>query len=546
MECCLNRLLSLVQILTAQSVLMQAAVVAPAVQPTKTQVVPQATTAQPVTTAQPATTSRQAKSQIEPQPTAKPTRTAPPESTNVQSQKSSAASQTKALPPSAPVAPPTVSPASSQPSVPPTVIYEPQEVRALPGGLNKTLMINSNSPEVIKSEGILFSTFPATGMHEEKAHTSAKLNGRFDIFFHHINNKIGQSDTKTLYIGILVNNPTDKAEKVRVEQGASYVSQPDAPFAPMVTQIENPEGTIFSGPGDRVCDDLLREKRQAIFDEAVEIPPGESRILASLPISVKGLVPPLNGRSGLLRVKTDGSVYVALLAMFAQQAGDKTEREPTLGEWQGLLQGGDFAGPREAAASPADTTSTYLYGRASGIQRGTHWRTRIVDSPGDRLSVPDSGKQVSYVLSTVERGTFGTGQVQSAPLVVRNPDTAYAAHGNYCVQYQLMLPLFNDSNLPKRVLVSIQSPLNLNDKTGLSFHKPPQVRPYFRGTVRVRYRDDGNKAQTKYIHLVLNRGEHGPPLARLNMAPQEKRIVSIEFLYPPDSTPPQVLTVKTE
>lgn len=500
----MNRLLPLVQIIALQSVLMQATTFVPALGQ---------------------------------------------EPANIQVPKAPAVSQPKTTPPLTPqvsAPPPVAPPSNSPPAIQPTVIYEPQEVRALPGMLNKTVMINSNSPEIIKSEGILFSTFPSAGMHAEKAHIGAKMAGRFDIFFHHINNKIGQSDTKTLYIGILVNNPTEKTIKVQVQQGASYVSQPDAPFVPMAPLVENPDGAIFSGPGDRVCDDLLREKRQSTWNEDVEIPPSESRMLASLPIPVKGLVPPINGRSGLLRVKADGNVYVAILAMFAQQAGDKAEREPTLGEWQSLLQGGDFAGPREQAATPADTTSTYLYGRVSGIQRGTHWRTRIVDTRGDKLAVPDSGKQFSYALSTVERGTFGTGQVQSAPLLERNPDTAYASHGNYGVEYQLMLPLFNDSNLPKRVLVLLQSPLNLNDKTGLSFHKPPQIRPYFRGTVRVRYRDDGNRDQTKYLHLVLNKGEHGVPIARLNMGPQEKRIVSVEFLYPPDSTPPQVLTVKTE
>lgn len=36
------------------------------------------------------------------------------------------------------------------------------------------------------------------------------------------------------------------------------------------------------------------------------------------------------------------------------------------------------------------------------------------------------------------------------------------------------------------------------------------------------------------------------PLITLNMQPGEQREVTVDLMYPPDATPPQVLTVKTE
>ncbi|MER3587578.1 MAG: hypothetical protein C4322_03845, partial [Mastigocladus sp. ERB_26_1] len=67
----------------------------------------------------------------------------------------------------------------------------------------------------------------------------------------------------------------------------------------------------------------------------------------------------------------------------------------------------------------------------------------------------------------------------------------------------------------------------------------------FRGTVRLGYKDDQGKQQTQFVHLVQKRGQAGEPLVVLNMKPGDKRLVQVDFLYPPDATPPQVLTVET-
>jgi hypothetical protein len=60
------------------------------------------------------------------------------------------------------------------------------------------------------------------------------------------------------------------------------------------------------------------------------------------------------------------------------------------------------------------------------------------------------------------------------------------------------------------------------------------------------YTDDRGQQQERFFHLTQRQGQLGDPLVLLNLSPGEQRQVTIDFLYPPDATPPQVVTVKTE
>ncbi|MBE8997204.1 MULTISPECIES: DUF3370 domain-containing protein [unclassified Nostoc] len=440
---------------------------------------------------------------------------------------------------------------------PPEEVVQTQEVRPLPGQLDTVPTFNSNSPELVLKEGILLSTFPPDGKKVPTAHLNFPFRGRFDIFAHHVaraepsENLRRRSPSETsLYLGIILHNPSSEAVKVNIWQAASYLSQPDAPFIQLPSFSENPLGTIFAGPGDRVMSDVLRGRRQEIFPAQIEIPAKQSRMLLNLPIPVQGLTPPLNGRSTLLRLQSNGTVYAASLAMFARVNPDGSERSPTLEEWQNLLNNGDLAGPRDKAPTPLEETGKpRIYGRVAGVAAGSRWRALLVDKPKARyLTIPQPGQVFSYALSTLHGGMLGTGQIQSATMLVRYPDTAYRAHGNYGIQYNLKLPLYNNTQSPQTVSVSIQTPLKENQlvKPGLRFLSTPAREVFFRGTVRVRYKDEQNQPQTKFVHLVQKRGQPGEPLVLLNMKAGDRSLVEVDFLYPPDATPPQVLTVSTQ
>jgi Protein of unknown function (DUF3370) len=426
-------------------------------------------------------------------------------------------------------------------------VVQIQEVRSLPGQLDRVPVFNSNSPELVLKPGILLSTFPPLGKKVASAHLNYPLSGRFDIFAHHIAKAPSPEDLQTLYLGVILHNPGERTVTVDVLQAASYLSQPDAPFIDLPAYLENPAGKIFAGPGDRVMNDILRGIRQADFPAQIVIPPGESRMLLNLPIPVSTLTPPVNGRSVLARLRSSDKVYVASLAMFAPRNQDQSERSPTLTEWQSLLENADLASPRDRLPTPPDRTSErIIYGRVAGVAIGSQWQAQLTDTLADTLAIPQPGQAFSYPFSTVAGGTLGTNQIHSAPLVVRYPDTAYSAHGNYGIQYSLTLPLINPTADTQTVTIALQTPIKTNSIAGgLRFFTEPAKQIFFRGTVQIRYRDDLGLPRTRYVHLVQRRGEMGEPLVILSMPAGDRRLVEIDFLYPPDASPPQVITVQT-
>ncbi|NJR41068.1 MAG: DUF3370 family protein [Leptolyngbyaceae cyanobacterium CSU_1_4] len=44
---------------------------------------------------------------------------------------------------------------------------------------------------------------------------------------------------------------------------------------------------------------------------------------------------------------------------------------------------------------------------------------------------------------------------------------------------------------------------------------------------------------------MQQRGQEGEPLVRLRLPKGGQRLVDVQLIYPPDATPPQVLTVQT-
>lgn len=423
---------------------------------------------------------------------------------------------------------------------PPAIIKdENNTIRPLTGQLNQIPVFNSNSPELILSEGILLSTFSPDNKTHSNAHLNYPLQGRFDIFAHHVARAVDENDMRTLYLGIIVHNPTNQTVNIDILQGASYLSQPDAPFLRLPSMVES--RTTFAGPGSRVMGDILKGRRQDIFPSQITLEAGESKMLLNVPIPVQSLEPKLNGRSTYMRLFSDGEVYVASLAMYQ----DSEDNPPTLSQWQGILNNGELSSPRDLAPTPPEATGKRIYGRVAGVSIGNMWKTDLVDSPESTiLTIPSSGNAFSYGLSTLVGGTFGINQVQTAPLAVRYPDTAYSAHGNYGVQYSLTLPLFNPSNESKTVNIALSTPLK-QETPEINFFEPLPNQVFFRGLVQVKYNDDQNIPRWRYFHLVQNRGQRGENLVTVTIPPQGQRLVSVDFLYPPDATPPQILTVQT-
>lgn len=493
-----------------------------------------------------------------------------------------------------------------------------QSVRPLPGQLDQIPVFNSNSPELIQKSGILLSTFPGDGMQVPNAHLNYPMQGRFDVFAHHVAKGLNRNDVRTMYLGIVIYNPSERPVKVDVLQGVTYLSQ-EAPFNDLPSYVANPMGTVFAGPGSRVMGDILRGQSQPQWTNQINIPGKSAQLLVNVPIplrrltvAVDGTLPPgsiipglpvaaaqlnianaiaaanpalgtvalaanrtadqtpppavpprvvptasndpalpINGRTILMRMSSNGPVYLASLAMYAPMTDKGEERVPTLAEWIQLLRTSDVSGPRDRQPTPPNTrfAPRFFYGRVSGVAQGSEWIARPTDKEGvDHLSIPDAGEAISYVISSVDRNTFGTGQIQSAPMLVRYPDTAYRAHGNYGVLYNITLPLRNNTDSTQRVAILMQTPLQDErlEGEGLRFRNPPYDQVFFRGTVRIRFTDDLGIRQTRYMHVVQRRGQQGEPLIRMTLPKGAQRTVEVQLIYPPDSTPPQVLTIETQ
>lgn len=428
----------------------------------------------------------------------------------------------------------------------PTEIIVPAQVRPLPGQLDRTRLFNSNSPEWVKTEGILLSTFPPQGQKTPAAHLNIPLEGSFHLFAHHFVHT--PKDLQTLYLGILVHNSGDRPVTLQIPQAASYRLEPDAPFQSKPAILENPTGDIFSGPGIRAVDTVLRGQRQRDIPAQITLPPKQSRMILNHPIPVKGLSRPVNGRSTFMKLRSRGKVYMASLALFARKNPNGSDRAPSTAEWQQVIEQGGLAGAREKTPTPPDQKrGSLIYGRVAGIQQGAIWQATLTDPGSQILALPPAETPIAYPVATLRGGRLGTSQSQTAPLLARYADTAYEAHGNYATLYDLTIPLKNTTPTPQTTTLTVSTPIKEDklSKNGLRYRNPPLDFPFFRGTIRLRYPDEQGKSQTRYIHLWHRMGQQVPPLATLKMAPGEHRTVKVEFFYPPDATPPQVLSIGT-
>lgn len=437
--------------------------------------------------------------------------------------------------------------AQQAPSAPP--LLRPGTVAPLPGRLDAVPMLNDNNPELIRGPGILLSTFDgqrgyaAQPLGDASAHLNTPIDGLFELFSHHVYAGTPERLDSTLWLAVVAAPRGRSPVTLRVTAGSTALSQsveasqPAAPFLPLPALMEQGGTPIWSGPGSRVATELLSRQRSPLIPESWTLPPGRLSTLLVLPLPVRGLDPLLNGRNLQLRLASDGPVDVATLAAFGP-----IDRPPDPALWQGLLQGG--LSPKEHSPTPRGASGPMVYSRVSGIQVGSAWQARITDPGRNSLSV--SRAPISWPISSLERGTLGTGQVQTAPLRSFYPGTAWAAHGNYGVAYDLSLPLRNDTARPVQLALALESPLKSDQPLGgLRFNATPARAVMFRGTVEASGLDTetGAPGGRRRFHLVLRAGQEGPPLGTISLRPGQERQVRVRLIYPADATPPQVLSL---
>ena len=453
-------------------------------------------------------------------------------------------------------APPAAAPpAPAAPTVPtrpesaPTVLRR-QRVEPLPGGLDGVLLVNDNNPELIRSEGILLSGFdPGRGwdgrpLGVSAAHLNVPLNGVFELFSHHVFAGKPERLDSTLWLAVVGAPRGPAAVKLRLRGGSTALSQAtaagqsSAPFLPLPPlMLQESTQPVWSGPGSRVATELLQRGRSPELPGEWSLPAGMLTPLVVLPLPVRGLDPLLNGRNLQLRLASEAPVDLAVLAAFGPN-----DRPPEAAVWSRILEGP--LSPKEHQPTPRGASGPMIYSRVSGVQVGSTWRGRITD-PG-RAVLTASRAPISWPIASLAKGSLGTGQVQTAELKSFYPGTAWAAHGNYGVTYELSLPLRNDTAAPVKLQLALESPLKHDQPLGgLRFRITPAAAVMFRGTVEVAGLDgpEGRPLGRQAFHLVQRAGQQGPALGTVSLAPGQERTLQVRLIYPADATPPQVLSL---
>jgi Protein of unknown function (DUF3370) len=460
----------------------------------------------------------------------------------------------------------------------PAIVIQNHPVRALSGQLDETPVFNSNSPEVLKTEGILLSTLSPAGKAHAPAHLNHAFTGKFDIFSHHIARPDSDPNAvdRLMHVGFLAFNPSTQPITLKILQALSY-DNIDAPFIKLPDYVDNPDGKVFAGPGSRLANDLKRGLTDPQIINQITVPPGQSKVFFSRSI------PDRSAKSTYMRLHSSGQVQIASAALFSKpQAPPPTAlslghlphqqpsleelpaatpaapplpvyRSPNEPEWQQAITSGILATPRDQFPTNPKFIKpgrAIIYGRVAGVAQGSRWEARITDNKPNAtdLSTPVTGQAISFALNTLHGGALGTGQIQSAPMIVRYPDTAHRSHGNYGTHYRLTMPLHNTSATTQNVAIKMQTPLKEDVLAeGLRFFAIPAADApiYFRGTVQIIHANEAGNLETKRTHIVQRRGEQGQALVTMKLPPGERRQVQIELVYPPDASPPQVLTVES-
>lgn len=413
----------------------------------------------------------------------------------------------------------------------------PVTVKPLPGALDKTPVLQSNSPEVVVTDGILVSTLAGGG-----AHLDYKFDGAFEVFSHHLaDDRAG--DANALWLGLLARNDGDQAVTIQLKGGASWLSRPDAPFLTLAAIVEDATGKTFAGPGSRVATDLVHG-RSPVAAASWTLAPGETRVLdtRALP-TTNGGIPNRNERTTQLRFESNGPVRLAEVATFG-----RVDAAPTAAALQALLDAGTLAGPRDrlptiyTPGSPPPS-GAFVYGRAAGVATGATWTGTLFDQATTAL--PKAGDRYAVPIAALVQNTMGSKQIQAPDMARRYPDTAVQAQGSYGVAYDLRLPLDAPADAPATWALHFTSPLKVSESAPAPprYLPPAGQRTTFRGPLKLTWTDAAGKAQVQAVHVVLHDGEDAPAFATVTVPAGQRFEARLALVYPADCTPPQLLTV---
>ncbi|MGE3725116.1 MAG: DUF3370 family protein [Candidatus Sericytochromatia bacterium] len=436
--------------------------------------------------------------------------------------------------------------AFQQPPPPETIEKVSHDLRVfpLPGGLNETWMLHSNSPERVEQSGILVSSLPPAKL-EDKRKLGVALQGEFGLFLHHVARTPPLSSSR-LYLAVVASNPAERETALKVKQGAFFRTWPEAPFYALSGIQNNDSGQIFAGAGDRLSLAWLRGEN-TIEPRAVQLPAHAHRVLLleAVPTNPLWVLQQDNALSGLFQFQSEDPVYLSTLA-WVSQTGEPPQEKDLIQ----MLESGLAAGPEEAPATAyisgqPPPRGVFRYGRVAGIGNGSEWQGQLNPLP------VEVGERVGFPIASVYLKRLGTQQNQSAPLHKRVSETAIESHGNYGLKYSLKAQLHNPDTRPRRYAIYLHNPLEVRLQPDLPhqaeaiFQTSRSAAVRFRGSLLLSWKvDSADKIEESLMHQILHEGEEAGALKIFELPAQSSSELKIELVYPPDATPPQLLELQ--
>ena len=240
------------------------------------------------------------------------------------------------------------------------------------------------------------------------------LNGRFDLFSHHVYAGDAEgSPRSTLWLAVLAAPLGNTPVTPQLLAGSTSLSQATGPGQTQALPAPaEPDARNHGRGGGRTRQPWLEIcwagcSAAELTNRRWTLAPGTPTQLPLLPIPVAGLDPLLNGCNLQLRFHSSGPVKMATLAAHGEDGKAPSEQHAAAAQGPAHEQQG-------ASTHPRGSKGKIIYSRVSGVVIGSSWRARITDPDSLVLAAPTA--PISWPISSLERGTLATKQVQTAEL----------------------------------------------------------------------------------------------------------------------------------
>ena len=386
-----------------------------------------------------------------------------------------------------------------------------QPARALAGQFNTVPVLHSNQPEAVAGPGILIDTRPGSAISSETGQTidnaSFRFQGPFGLHLHHKFDAAGSpllanGRRPELTLATVLINPGATPVQVNLSRGAVRNSF-EAPYLGNHLLGVKPLGPRpwTTGPGDATAVQMLLGKLDRNLPQTITLSPYARVVLFRTSLPDQGIA------NALLSGESDAPFEMAVVAA-AAHADDA--------QLFAILDGGRLAPGRYYLNQLEAIQARRVFSRVGGVAIGDTYNANLAHdlSSSGPLHVP---------LTSTNRHSFGTGEIQVNRLASRMLDSALDNVGTYGVRFDLDLNLRGSG--PYGLVLSHPSA-----RDGKPFIA-------FRGSIQLR-----SPAGQQTLHVGLRSGE-SLLLTSLQLQQGQPLPLQLSLVYPADSTPGHLLSV---